>query len=165
MVRLDKALYGCVESAALWHENLSGCLMEAGFVRNDSDICVFNKESEGSQCTIAVHVDDLIITSVRGDMIEDVCTHVRKRYGNITRCDGPVLNYLGMVFDLSKAGEVRMTMEGYIEETLAVAGIIGKVNSPATDGLFELRDSAVLVPETKRVWFHSLVAKLCYLSK
>ena len=32
VVRLDKALYGCVESAALWYEDLSSCLAEAGFV-------------------------------------------------------------------------------------------------------------------------------------
>ena len=65
---------------------------------------MFNREVDGVQCTIAVHVDDLIITSVRADMIEYACARVKGKYGNITRCDGPVLNYLGMVFDLIKSG-------------------------------------------------------------
>ena len=94
--------------------------MEAGFAGNDCNICVFNNEIEGIQCTIAVYVDDMIITSVCGEMIEDVCTHVKERCGNITRCDGPVQSYLEMVFDLSKAGEARMTMKGYIELKSAV---------------------------------------------
>ena len=58
-----------------------------------------------------------------------------------------------------------MTMKGYIEETLALAGVTGKAKSPATDGLFETRDGATLLPETQRAWFHSIVAKLSYLSK
>ena len=165
VVRLEKALYGCVESSALWYANISRCLLEGGFERNVYDTCVFNKTENGKQCTIAIHVDDLIITSVRTGMIEDVCAHLRNRYGNITRCDGPILNYLGMVFDLSNVGEVRMTMKGYIEETLEIAGITGRAKSPATDGLFETRDGAVPATELQRVWFHSVVAKLSYLGK
>lgn len=120
---------------------------------------------EGRRHTIAMHVNDLIVTSVGAQVIEDVCSHAKERYGNIACHDGPFLNYLSMVFGLSMAGEVRMTMKGYKEETLAVAGVAGNARSPATDGLFETTDSAELVPEMKRAWFHSVVVKLCYLSK
>ena len=98
VVRLDKALYGCVESVALWYENLSETLRKAGFIENECEICVYNKWAYGLQCTIAVHVDDSIITSVDQQMIEDICSSLNERYGNITRQDGPILNYLGMVF-------------------------------------------------------------------
>ena len=98
VVRLDKALYGCVESAALWYENLREGLSHIGYVPNAHDMCVFNKSDEyGVQCTIAVHVDDIMITSVNG------ATGLIERYGDITRKDGPIMNYLGMVFDLSIA--------------------------------------------------------------
>ena len=90
VVRLDKALYGCVESAALWYENLSETLQKSGFIRNGYEVCVFNKRANGVQCTIAVHVDDLIITSVDRQMIEDICGELKGRYGVITRHDGPV---------------------------------------------------------------------------
>ena len=36
-VRLDKALYGCVESALLWHKHLTATLLELGFVQNPID--------------------------------------------------------------------------------------------------------------------------------
>ena len=56
----------------------------------------------------AVHGDDLIITSINQGMIDGLCIGLKDRYGEITRNDGPVLNYLGMVFDLSIKGEVKM---------------------------------------------------------
>ena len=165
VVRLDKALYSCVESAALWYENLSNTLRGMGYAKNEYVACVYNKSTDGVQCTVAVHVDDLIITSVSMDMINELCGGLKTKYGEITRNNGPVHNYLGMVFDLSVPGEVRMTMKGYTNDTIQYAGIPGKARSPATDGLFETRADSELVPETMRAWFHSVVAKLSYLAK
>lgn len=72
-VLLKKALYGCVESASLWYDNLRVSLKGLGFVRNEADICVYNKVSrEGVQCTVCVHVDDLLITSSSKKMIDDL---------------------------------------------------------------------------------------------
>ena len=112
VVRLDKALYGCVESAVLWYENLSSTLAELGHIKNEYEACVYNRKSNGVQCTVVVHVDDLIITCVDMGMIDSLCDGLESKYGEITRKDGPVLNYLGMVFNLSQRGEVRMSMEG-----------------------------------------------------
>lgn len=47
VVRLDKALYGCVESAALWYENLSETLRKERFIENEYEICVYNKWANG----------------------------------------------------------------------------------------------------------------------
>ena len=70
IVKLKKALYGCVESAKLWYEHLCKTLEDMGFVRNPLDICVFNKVTinrvtkKSYQCTVIAHVDDLKITCV-----------------------------------------------------------------------------------------------------
>lgn len=42
-VRLDRALYGCVESAALWYKNLSETLASIGYAKYEYETCVFNK--------------------------------------------------------------------------------------------------------------------------
>ena len=106
-------------------------------------------------------MDDLIITSTDRDMITDLKSFLRNRYGEITSSDGPVLNYLGMVFDMSVLGEARVTMKGYVEDVITYAGAIGtNARSPATDGLFETREDALPAVETERAWFHSVVAKL-----
>ena len=126
VVRLEKALYGCVESAALWYNNLSASLLDAGYEKNEYEICVYNKrDASGVQCTVAVHVDDLIVTSRNDVMITELKVFLKKRYGEITSADGPVLNYLGMVFDLSTLGQVKMTMQGYVEDTIAYARVAG----------------------------------------
>ena len=97
----------------MWYEHLSGTLIEQGYERNKYECCVFNKTDEyGTQCTVAFHVDDLLITSQNRGMIESLCTGLRIKYGTVSRTDGPVVNYLGMVFDLSHAGEARVSMKG-----------------------------------------------------
>ena len=166
VVRLDKALYGCVESAALWYENLKESLSSLGYKPNTHDICVFNKHDEhGAQCTIAVHVDDLMITSVNREMIEWLVASLIRRYGDITRKDGPIVNYLGMVFDLTVAGVARVSMSGYVEDMLRESKTVGHAKTPATEGLFDVRDGAVMASEDQRVRFHRLVAKMLYLAK
>jgi predicted alpha/beta superfamily hydrolase len=42
-VRLQKALYGCVESSSLWYQNLRATMASLGYKRNEIDICVFNR--------------------------------------------------------------------------------------------------------------------------
>ena len=41
-VRLKKALYGCIQSAVLWYNELASTLEAMGFVRNPYDICSFS---------------------------------------------------------------------------------------------------------------------------
>ena len=166
VVLLKKALYGCVESAALWYDNLHATMKSLGYTRNDRDICVFNRlNKNGVQCTITVHVDDLLIMSKSKVMIAELTEGLRTRYGEITVTQGPTLNYLGMVLDLSFAGEARVTMSRYVNDVLAAAGILGVSKTPATDWLFTVRDDADIVPELVRQWFHKIVAMLLYLSK
>jgi Reverse transcriptase (RNA-dependent DNA polymerase) len=86
VVRLDKALYGCVESAALWYDNLSKSMQNLGYECNEYEPCVFNRLDErGTQCTATVHVDDLFISSRSPSMIEHLCEGLKTRYGDITR--------------------------------------------------------------------------------
>ena len=68
-VVLNKALYGTLQAAMLFWEELSGFLInEMGFVTNPYDCCVVNKIIEGKQCTILWHVDDLKISHASQDV-------------------------------------------------------------------------------------------------
>jgi hypothetical protein len=165
-VRLEKALYGCVESSSLWYENLRVTMADLGYKRNAVDICVFNRsDSKGVQCTAAVHVDDLLIISTSASMIEELTSGLKLRYGDITLKHGPVVNYIGMVLDFSHSGEARVTMGGYIDDMLKNSGVLGTARTPSTDSLFEVRDTALPVPEPVRVWFHSTIASILYVRR
>jgi Reverse transcriptase (RNA-dependent DNA polymerase) len=83
VVQLDRALYGCVESASLWYENLRTTMTGLGYERNPYDNCVFNKTENGVQCTATVNVDDLLIISKSSEMIESLAKGLKDRYGEM----------------------------------------------------------------------------------
>jgi hypothetical protein len=56
-------------------------------------------------------------------------------------------------------------MSGYADDVLKSSGVSGTARTPSTDGLFEVRESALPVPEEAQVWFHKHVAMILYLVK
>jgi hypothetical protein len=166
VVELDKALYGCVEAAALWYEDLHGTLTGAGFVENPYDVCVFNKADKlGVQTTVAVHVDDLMCTSVSQTGIDGVKEALLAKYPEITVREGKVLDYVGMTFDFREDGQVRITMDNCVNEILGHCGEVSPRATPATSCLFDVRDDAQAATELEREWFHTNTAKMLYMSK
>jgi hypothetical protein len=72
-VVLKNFLYGTVQAALLFWEDLSRFLIEElGFTMNPYNRCVVNKIVKGKQCTIIWHVDDLKLSHVRQRMLEDI---------------------------------------------------------------------------------------------
>ena len=64
MVRLDKALYGCVEASLLWNDYLKSKLTADSFVENPYDQCEFNEiVKSGKQISVILHLDDLMVMS------------------------------------------------------------------------------------------------------
>jgi Reverse transcriptase (RNA-dependent DNA polymerase) len=100
VVKLKKALYGCVESAKLCYEKLSADLIKLGYIRNYTDICVFNRtESNNKQTTLVIHVDDMMITSTDDKHIDRIISEIEYLYPGLTKNRGKVLNYIGMTFN------------------------------------------------------------------
>ena len=71
-VQLDKALYGCVQSALLWYELYSSTLIDMGFELNPYDMCVANSMIDSKQCTIVWYVDDNKISHVNPNVVTNV---------------------------------------------------------------------------------------------
>lgn len=81
VVQLDKALYGCVEAAALW------C----------NDRCVFNKKcADGNQTTIVLHVDDLLVTNANENNLDAVYSYLQGVYKETKIVKGKALDYVRM---------------------------------------------------------------------
>ena len=164
VVQLQKALYGCVESARLWYEHFAGTLETLGFVKNPVDKCIFNKLINNVQCTICVHVDDCLISCEDQESLEEVLQQLIEVYKEVSVTRGVKHSYLGMTLDFSKEHEVQITMEKYIDEMLKLYEVEGTVSTPATLHLFDVRESPLL-SDAMREEFHSRVAKLLYLAK
>ena len=165
-VKLNKALYGLVESALLWYEDVSGYLQANGFTPNPLDMCVFNEESPGGkQCSITLFVDDLMITCADMARIERVTQLLISKYGEVTTSDGTVHSYLGMTFNFSTAEKVRVTMEKFTADLLKDYEVTGKAATPAAHYLFDVREDAPRLTQEKSVAFHSCAARVLYLAK
>ena len=72
IVRLKKALYGCVQSAVLWYNELKSTLVRIGFKENPYDVCSFTRSRAESIDRILVYVDDLFITSDTEQVLDDI---------------------------------------------------------------------------------------------
>jgi len=169
-VLLKKALYGTLQAALLFWQDLSGNLEEWGYTVNPYDTCVMNKMVNGKQCTILWHVDDLKISHVDQDVIEEVLDLLDKKYGKeapLTVTRGHVHEYLGMTVDYSEEGKVAIIMEPFIEAMLddLPADMDGEASSPAANHLFEVNADAEQLDEATSQMFHTNTAKLLFLSR
>jgi len=170
IVRLKKALYGCIESAKLWYHLLSSTLVSGyRMVPNPYDPCVVNLiVPSGDQLTVIVYVDDLFISCKIEAEIDNVVRFIVDRFKTITEHDGFVLSYLGMSLDFSEDGKVKITMPGYVNDVLENLEDTKEVSTPATATLFDIEQDearAPLLPRKEAKVFHTMVAKLLYLAK
>ena len=170
VVKLHKALYGCVESAKLWYDKISNNLRNLNYVMNKYDICVFNRiELNNTQTTLVIHVDDMMITSCDDKHVDKVINEIEFLYPGLTKIRGKRFNYIGMTFDFQTPLKVTITMDNFIHDLLEECkDFLGVSTTPAKASLFKVLDVDELnplLPTEMRERFHSLVAKLLYASK
>jgi histone deacetylase 1/2 len=165
VVELRQALYGLVEAANLWYENLSGTLAKLGYEKSTSDPCVFNKWCDGKQCTICLHVDDLFVTCANASALDELEAGLTEAYKLVTRHDGQVHSYIGMTFDYTDPGQLGVRMEGYVGDLLRDTETTGTAKTPAAEDLFEFDPESGRLDAEESETFHSHVCKLLYLAK
>lgn len=169
-LQCDKALYGHIEAARLFYDNLNDAIQnQMKFVQNRYDLCVYNKRVKDDVITIRVHVDDLKISARSKKSLEDTIKHSQRIYGEITVNWGPEYDYLGMMITTyPEQKKITLSMSGYVKGCLEEFEqdnedqIIKVVTTPATENLFRVRSQgeAVMLSKTKAASFHSTVAKL-----
>ena len=165
VVKLLRALYGCIESAKLWYEHLKGTLVKLGFKMNQKDECVFTKMVKGKQIAVCFHVDDLLITCENKDAIESLLKSLEHTYKSLTIKRGKIQSYLGMTFDFTKSGLVEVSMAGYVSDCLKTYNVTRSAGSPGGADLFDIDAQSPRLSKADSEIFHSRVAKLLYLAK
>ncbi len=164
---LLKALYGCVKSALLWYELFTSELQGMGFELNPYDTCVANKRIDDKQCTIAWYVDDTKISHVDDKVVTTVIQRVEQKFGKMTVTRGKNHVFLGMNIDFHDDGTVSIKMKDYIKEAIADFGedVTQEAVTPAKRELFDIDETSGPLTTKDRETFHSVVAKLLYVSK
>jgi hypothetical protein len=172
-LQCDKALYGHIEAARLFYDDLDDSLhRKMGFQQNQYDPCVYNKVIDGDRITIKTHVDDLKISAVKKENVEWTIDQLRTIYREITVQDGDTHDYLGMVMEHNRALKtVKINMRKYIQETIEEfqedepEERLKVVNTPATNNLFKTRENVEALSSRRAGIFHSTVAKLLFVAK
>ena len=118
-VQLKKPLYGLIEAAKLWFDEISRTLKSLGFKQNVYDECCWNRDFKGKQQTIVIHVDDILATCELEEANQQLIDALKSTYEQIGTSVGLVHSYLGMTFDFSIEGRVKVTQEGYVTELVA----------------------------------------------
>ena len=75
---LNMSLYGTVQAALLWYENISQWLIDYGFHRSDTNPCVFVHKSKNMILTL--YVDDVGIWECDSNLYEKFKTDLKRDY-------------------------------------------------------------------------------------
>jgi hypothetical protein len=142
-VQVMRAIYGMLEAAILWHNNLRGELEQKGFKFNPYDPCVADRTEKGSQHTLLFHVDGLKSSHKDSKVNDQFDKWLQENYGEhgeVAIHQGKKHDYLGMELDFSEKGKVKIGTTKYVASMLEV--FPEKLKStdtavtPASDGLF-----------------------------
>jgi len=167
-LQLPKALYGCVQSALLWYDLFTNRLVQMGFKLNPYDLCVANSQIKGKQCTIAWYVDDNKISHVDDTVVTGIIEKIEAKFGKMTVTRGKHHVFLGMDITFNdNDGTVTILMKEYLKEAIADSGMDASkvVPTPAKKDLFTVDDGSEQLDKRQGEIFHSIVAKLLYVSK
>jgi hypothetical protein len=163
LVKLNKAQYGCVESARLWYNTIAAFLESKGFVKNFYDPCIFVRQNAaGVKLYCAIYVDDIKAICADQAELDLFQFQLEEIFGKVSMKDGPIHEYLGMLFDYSNPGQVKVNMEKYLSDIVNEADVTSSADTPAADNLFVISPGSPLLPEPERENLHRVVAQLLY---
>lgn len=168
-MQLHKALYGTIKAAILWYETFVETLEGEGFKLNPYDPCVANKDVDGDQCTIAWYVDDNKISHKDTKVVDEVIAAIEKKHGKMTVKRGKKHVFVGIGIEFTDEKTVKIMMKDYITESIEQFEQHGDTitkgpKTPAANTLFNTDDNSPMLDEKKAETFHSVVAKLLFVS-
>ena len=104
-------------TALLRYKQLKLDLEKQGFKFNPYGSCVANKIVNKKQHTFWFHVDDLMSSHMDSKVNDKFLIWLKKMYGTngeVKSTRGTVHDYLGITFDLSEKGKVKVDMIDYM---------------------------------------------------
>lgn len=167
---LKKMLYGLLQAALKFWQQITRDLVTLGYVINPYDWCVANKMVNGKQHTVGWHVDDFLMTHEDASVNTGLIKWFQAKYGKLSPLTvhrGCVHDYLGMSLDFRKPGAVIVSMRDYVTSIInqAPSEWEGTAKTPATSHLFEINDNPVKLEQDKAALYHHIVAKALFLCK
>ena len=149
VLEVAKALYGLVESAWLWYQELAETLREMGFEVAESDRGLFVKKlTRGGKIIasniISVHVDDLISAAS-------------------PNTEGTRLKHLSWdIQQDTKTGIILRSQTSYIRDMLKTLKVDKMENLPMRANLLSYKPETSRLSESKHAYYRSILQKVAY---
>ena len=109
---LDRAIYGCRQSARAWSDELDAHLLSTGFSRTTADPCLWTRKRDGKEWFVATYVDDLTICCNDDAARDTFMKELREKF-EVKESEGEPIDYLlGIHIEQNlEAGTIRMSQE------------------------------------------------------
>ena len=170
-VTVLRAIYGMLQAALLWYKKFRSDLEGIGFKFNGYDPCVANRVVSGKQHTIRFHVDDVMSSHVESEVNNNFLKWANEEYGKIGKVKasrGKKHEYLGMNFDFSEPGKVKISMDEYtksmIEDLSVKLSENDTMKTPGGSNLFE-KGTGKLLEKDRKEEFHTVTARGLFMTK
>ena len=162
-VQLDRALYGCVQSALLWYELYLTTLEKMGFRLKPYDLCVANAIINERQCTICWYIDNNKVSHVEKRVVNSIIKKIESKFGKMSQTRGDKHEFLGMdityhnkKMSISMKKHIKKAIDSFEED------ITQETATSAMNHLFKVRD-VPKIDKKKAENFHSVTAQLLFI--
>ena len=165
LMLIEKALYGLVESSALWYTEISTFLVSLGYVVHPSDMGVFQKTDKNDTITICLWVDDFLGFSTSDALTDELEKKVIEKYGDARFDNGEILKYIGMTITEPKNGAIMVNQTEHIKKIVTESGVSKNSQSPNHPNLMKRKDNDTVKPLRDPTRFLSLVMSAMFTAK
>ena len=138
-----------------------------GFELNPYDCCMANKMINGSQCTVCWYMDDNKVSHVSDEVNSMIVDAIEEHSGKLARITGNKHTFLGMDVEMASKGKIAVSALQHINEAIEGLGeeIQGTAVNPAKSKLFAVDHQSPKLRGSKKDTFHSVTAKVLWISQ
>jgi hypothetical protein len=161
VLKMQRSFYGLKQAGRLWNNLLHEELLNIGYIRCKTDLCLYYKRKERDIAIVGVYVDDLLATATSSKLVEDLFASLK----TIEVKDlGVVCKFLGMRIEF-KADSYTLDQETLVREYIGAHSLAN--TNPLTTPTVLHQDPSGEEPlnatETKQ--FRTLAGGLLWLAK
>ena len=172
ILEVARALYGLVESAWLWYQELAATLSQMGYIVCEADRGLFVKQSFRGDKLIAsnivsVHVDDLISAASPNKEGQALSTQfweaLEKKWPGIKHQTGPRFKHLSWdIVQDPKTGAIGRSQTSYLRDVLRSLKVENMEDYPMRANLLTHRPENPILPAAKHAIYRSVLQKVAY---
>ena len=172
ILQVAKALYGLVESAWLWYQELASTLRDMGYQAAESDRGLFVKTiRRGNEMVasniVSVHVDDLISASSanpEGDHLSaEFWDTLEAKWPGIKHQTGPRFKHLSWdIIQDPATSVIQRSQASYLRDVVKTLKIDKFENYPMRSNLLTHRPEATVLSTKRHADFRSVLQKVAY---